>query len=44
MNKFEILAWAMLISCISAVLCGVVVLWWLARKELDEKGARHESN
>ncbi|HDF7035884.1 TPA: putative phage replication protein [Acinetobacter baumannii] len=36
MNKFEILAWAMLISCISAVLCGVVVLCWLARKELDE--------
>ncbi len=38
MNKFEILAWAMLISCVSAVLCGVVVLWWLARKEVDEVG------
>ncbi|MCF4570203.1 putative phage replication protein, partial [Acinetobacter baumannii] len=24
--------------------CGAVVLWWLARKELDEKGASHESN
>ncbi|WP_407498022.1 putative phage replication protein [Acinetobacter baumannii] len=36
MNKFEILAWGLLISCISAVLCGVVVLWCLARKELDE--------
>ncbi|WP_153310151.1 putative phage replication protein, partial [Acinetobacter baumannii] len=23
--------------------CGAVVLWWLARKELDEKGASHES-
>lgn len=42
MNKFEILAWAMLISCITALLCGAVVLWWLARKELDEKGASHE--
>ncbi|HHP8097450.1 TPA: putative phage replication protein, partial [Acinetobacter baumannii] len=39
MTKFEILGWGLLISFVSAVLCGVVVLWWLARKELDEKGA-----
>jgi len=36
MNKFEILAWGLLISLVTAVLCGVVVLWWLARKEHDE--------
>ncbi|HAV3446237.1 TPA: putative phage replication protein [Acinetobacter baumannii] len=42
MNKFEILAWGLLISFVAPVLCGAVVLWWLARKELDEKGARHE--
>ncbi|MDC4739851.1 putative phage replication protein [Acinetobacter baumannii] len=32
MNKFEILGWGLLISCVTAVLCGAVVLWWLARK------------
>ncbi|MFW1892138.1 putative phage replication protein [Acinetobacter geminorum] len=36
MNKFEILGWALLISFFTAMLCGVVVLWWLARKEQDE--------
>ncbi|HHP4911307.1 TPA: putative phage replication protein [Acinetobacter baumannii] len=43
MTKFEILSCGLLISCVTAVLCGAVVLWWLARKELDEKGASHES-
>ncbi|WP_024434308.1 putative phage replication protein [Acinetobacter baumannii] len=43
MTKFEFLGWGLLISCVTAVLCGAVVLWWLARKELDEKGASHES-
>lgn len=33
MNKFEILAWAMLISIVTSVICGVVVLWWHTRKE-----------
>lgn len=33
MNKFEILAWAMLISIVTGVICGVVVLWWHSRKE-----------
>ncbi|MFP1156322.1 putative phage replication protein [Acinetobacter baumannii] len=42
MNKFEILAWAMLISFFTAAISGAVVLWWLVRKELDEKGASHE--
>ncbi|HAV3864542.1 putative phage replication protein [Acinetobacter baumannii] len=44
MTKFEILSCGLLISCVTAVLCGAVVWWWLARKELDEKGASHESN
>ncbi|MDP7806966.1 putative phage replication protein [Acinetobacter baumannii] len=38
MTKFEILSCGLLISCVTAVLCGAVVLWWLTRKELDEKG------
>ncbi|MER8177618.1 putative phage replication protein [Acinetobacter baumannii] len=42
MTKFEIFSWGLLISFVTAVLCGAVVLWWLARKELDEKGYRHE--
>ncbi|MUP90010.1 putative phage replication protein, partial [Acinetobacter baumannii] len=41
MTKFEILSCGLLISCVTAVLCGAVVWWWLARKELDEKGASH---
>ncbi|HFG7027408.1 TPA: putative phage replication protein, partial [Acinetobacter baumannii] len=28
--------------CFTAAICGAVVLWCLARKELDEKGYRHE--
>lgn len=36
MNKFEILAWGLLISFFTAALCGVVVLWWIARKEDEE--------
>ncbi|WP_151963448.1 putative phage replication protein [Acinetobacter oleivorans] len=36
MNKFEILGWGLLISFVTAVLCGAVLLWWLARKEHDE--------
>ncbi|MEX0359184.1 putative phage replication protein [Acinetobacter baumannii] len=36
MNKFEILAWGLLISCFTAAICGVVVLWWIARMEADE--------
>ncbi|MBL4076235.1 putative phage replication protein, partial [Acinetobacter baumannii] len=28
MNKFEILAWGLLISFFSAAICGAVVLWW----------------
>ncbi|MFE1617174.1 putative phage replication protein, partial [Acinetobacter baumannii] len=27
MNKFEILAWGLLISFFSAAICGAVVLW-----------------
>ncbi|MFL4376608.1 putative phage replication protein [Acinetobacter baumannii] len=42
MTKFEILAWGLLISFFTAPISGAVVLWWLARKELDEKGYRHE--
>ncbi|MDC4715223.1 putative phage replication protein [Acinetobacter baumannii] len=42
MNKFEILAWGLLISFFTAAICGAVVLWCLARKELDQKGYRHE--
>ncbi|MDH2492800.1 putative phage replication protein [Acinetobacter baumannii] len=37
MNKFEILGWGLLISCVTAVLCGAVVLWWFARKEAIEE-------
>ncbi|WP_445405863.1 putative phage replication protein [Acinetobacter pittii] len=37
MNKFEILAWAMLISIATGVMCGVVVLWWYSRKEAIEE-------
>jgi len=33
MNKFEILVWAMLISIVTGVICGVVVLWWHTCKE-----------
>lgn len=36
MNKFEILAWGLLISFFSAALSGAVVLWWLAIKEGEE--------
>ncbi|MDO7524280.1 putative phage replication protein [Acinetobacter baumannii] len=35
MNKFEILAWGLLISFFTAAICWAVVLWWLARKERD---------
>jgi len=37
MNKFEILAWAMLISTVTGVICGVAVLWWHSRKEAIEE-------
>ncbi|MDO7243105.1 putative phage replication protein [Acinetobacter pittii] len=37
MNKFEILGWGLLISIVTAVLCGAVLLWWLARKESIEE-------
>lgn len=36
MNKFEILAWGLLISFFTAALCGAGFLWWFARKEHDE--------
>lgn len=36
MNKFEILAWDLLISFFTAALSGAVILWWLARKEGEE--------
>ncbi|TPR84857.1 putative phage replication protein [Acinetobacter baumannii] len=36
MNKFEILAWVLLISFFTAAISGAVVLWWLARKEGEE--------
>ncbi|ELW9271470.1 putative phage replication protein [Acinetobacter baumannii] len=39
MNKFEIIAWGLLISFFTAVICGAVVLWWLARKE--SKAVKH---
>lgn len=42
MNKFEILAWGLLISFFTAAISGVVVLWWFARNEHAEKGASHE--
>ncbi|MDO7481566.1 putative phage replication protein [Acinetobacter baumannii] len=35
MNKFVILGWGLLMSFVSAVLCGAVVLWWLAKKETE---------
>lgn len=38
MNKFEIIGWGLLISFFTAAVCGVVVLWWLARKEHGEVG------
>ncbi|MBL4076323.1 putative phage replication protein, partial [Acinetobacter baumannii] len=28
MNKFEIIAWGLLISFFTAAICGAVVLWW----------------
>ncbi|EMB5852583.1 putative phage replication protein, partial [Acinetobacter baumannii] len=28
MNKFEFLAWGLLISFYTAAICGAVVLWW----------------
>lgn len=37
MNKFEILAWGLLISFFTAALSGVVILWWLVRKEAIEE-------
>jgi len=37
MNKFEILAWGLLISFFIASICGAVVLWWFARKEVVEE-------
>lgn len=40
MTKFEFLGWGLLISFVTAVLCGAVVLWWLARKEHIKKGIR----
>ncbi|MDC5108737.1 putative phage replication protein [Acinetobacter baumannii] len=42
MNKYEILAWGLLISFFTSAISGAVVMWWLARKELDEKGTSHE--
>jgi len=38
MNKFEIIAWGFLISSVTAVLCGAVLILWLARKEVEEVG------
>jgi hypothetical protein len=38
LNKFEILAWGLLISFFTAAISGAVVLWWLARKEHIKKG------
>ncbi|HEO1837446.1 putative phage replication protein [Acinetobacter baumannii] len=35
MNKFEILAWGLLISFFTAAISSAVVLWWFARKEND---------
>lgn len=37
MNKFEILAWGLLISFFTAALSGVIVLWWIARKGAIEE-------
>ncbi|HFX6226611.1 putative phage replication protein [Acinetobacter nosocomialis] len=37
MNKFEILAWGLLISFFTAAISGAVVLWWLERKETFEE-------
>ncbi|HGK6855635.1 TPA: putative phage replication protein [Acinetobacter baumannii] len=36
MNKFEILAWGLLISFFTAAISGAVVMWWIARMEADE--------
>lgn len=36
MNIFEILGWGLLISFFTAAISGVVVLWWLERKEGEE--------
>ncbi|MDP7804182.1 putative phage replication protein, partial [Acinetobacter baumannii] len=33
----EILAWGLLISFFTAAICGAVVLWWFARKEVVEE-------
>ncbi|MDC5160944.1 putative phage replication protein [Acinetobacter baumannii] len=35
MSKFEILSWGLLISFLTAGLCGTVVLLWLAKKETE---------
>lgn len=40
MNKYEILAWGLLISFFTSAISGAVVLWWLARKEHIKKGIR----
>ncbi|MEO9279282.1 putative phage replication protein [Acinetobacter sp. WA-87] len=37
MNKFEILAWGLLISFFTAALSGALVLWWFARMEVFEE-------
>ncbi|HEO1766979.1 putative phage replication protein [Acinetobacter baumannii] len=37
MNKFEILAWGLLISFFTAAISSAVVLWWLGRKETFEE-------
>ncbi|MFV5555133.1 putative phage replication protein [Acinetobacter baumannii] len=37
MNKFEILAWGLLISFFTSAISGAVFLWWLARKEVFEE-------
>ncbi len=37
MNKYEILAWAMLISIVTSLICGAVVVWWQTRKEAIEE-------
>lgn len=37
MNKFEILAWGLLISFFTAALSGALVLWRFTRKEVTEE-------
>lgn len=32
MNRYEIFSWALIISIFTAVICGLVVLWWYLRK------------